>query len=79
MAKTVLAPMPERLAAAQQDVAETFDAYNLAKDARDELVRDAVEEGMHQRDVARALGCRPGNVSRILAKPDARDRDDDDA
>ena len=70
MPEVVLAPMPERLRAAAADVRDATEALKLATKLRDQLVREAVDEGMSQRAVADVIGQRVGNVSRILAKPD---------
>ncbi len=71
--RQVLAPMPDRLAAAAQDVKDAGDAYKLAVAARDRLVVAAADDGMSHRAIAAAIGQRMGNVSRILAKPDDDD------
>jgi hypothetical protein len=74
MAKEVLQSMPDRLKAAQYDVADAADGYALAVKLRDALVRQAADDGMHHRAIAAAMGFKSmGNVSRILAKPDEDD------
>jgi predicted XRE-type DNA-binding protein len=73
--REVLTPMPERLAAAAVAVAEAADALRLARQLRDELVVQAVdEEGISQRSVAAAAGITGARVAAILAHPG----DDDD-
>jgi hypothetical protein len=73
----VLTTMPERLAAAAVAVADGVTALQLARDQRDQLIRQAVNSGeLSQRAVATAAGVTVPRVSAILGTPD--DDDDDD-
>jgi hypothetical protein len=67
--------MPERLQAAGQAVREADEAAKLARKLRDQLVREAVDDGhLSQRATAAAAGITVPRVSAILAA----DVDDDD-
>lgn len=66
--------MPERLAAAAAAVRDADDALKLARQQRDELVREAVDGGeLSQRAVAAAAGITVPRVSAILADPGDED------
>jgi hypothetical protein len=67
MATTVLADREARLKAAARHVADCKKAYDLALEQRDELVVEAVDEGMSQLAVARCIGVAKGRISVILA------------
>ena len=56
MVTTVLTDMNPRLAAAKSAVESTKDAYRAAVELRGELVVAAIDQGMSQRAVAKALG-----------------------
>jgi hypothetical protein len=74
--RQVLTPTPERLAAAARAVTDAVDALKLAREARDELVCDAVDAGeLSQRAVAAAAGITVPRVNAILA---AQGNGDDD-
>lgn len=63
----VLQDMPTRLRAAAAAVRDTKTAYDLALEGRDELVVEAIDDGMSQMTVADAIGVKKGRISAILA------------
>lgn len=63
----VLADLPARLKAAAADVADAKGAWEHALKLRDELVVQAVDEGMTQRQVAKLIGVHFGRITPILA------------
>lgn len=66
--RAITTPMPERLAAAAAAVSDAQDALALARTQRDQLVRQAVDEGhLSQHATARACGISVPRVSAILA------------
>jgi hypothetical protein len=68
--------MPERLAAAAAAVDDAVTALKLARQQRDRLVRESVDDGhLSQRATATAAGITVPRVSAILGTPD----DDDDS
>jgi hypothetical protein len=72
--KEVLTDMRTRLEKASKAARESHKAWRLDVELRDELVRQAVDDGMHQRAVADACGFKSLNsVTQILAKPDEDD------
>lgn len=69
----VLADLPARIKAAAEDVRDAKDAYDLALAQRDELIVDAIDQGMSQLKVADLAGVRKGRISAILANSQAGD------
>lgn len=71
--REVLSDLAPRLRAAAATVADATEQLRLARQHRDELVVQAVEEGMTQKRVAEAAGVSAPHVTRILlsAEPDA--------
>ena len=67
MSTEVRTDVTPRLKAAAAAVTDTRDAYHLALDQRDELVVEAVDQGISQRTVATAAGVQVGRISAILA------------
>ena len=72
--RQVLVGMPERLRAAARAVGDTREAYDAARELRDALIVQAIDEGMQQNAVARAAGVSRSRVVAIIAdtgEPDA--------
>lgn len=67
---TVVPDLSPRLAAAARAVADAESKLAHERELRRRLVNDAVDEGMSQRAIARALGGGTGLVSKILATPE---------
>lgn len=58
-----------RITTAADDVRDAAAALEGRREARRRLVHEAVEEGVSQRTIARALGGGTGLVTKILANP----------
>lgn len=70
----VLADLTPRLEKAAAAIRDAKVAYDLQVKLRDELVVQAVEEGMYQRAIAQAAGLKSSNsITRILAASHAED------
>ena len=67
-------PVLERLTAAAVAIEEAADALALKRAHRNQLVREAMNDGISYRTVAKAAKVSPGAVGKILGTPD----DDDD-
>lgn len=65
--RQVLVGMVERLRHAGLGVSDSREAYDAARELRDGLVVQAVDEGMQQRAVAAAAGISQARVIAILA------------
>lgn len=73
MPSTVLEDLTPRLQAAAAAVADARGALTLRVAALKSLIRDAVEEGMSQKQIAAAAGYRsPARITQILAEGDDR-------
>jgi hypothetical protein len=69
--KPVVEDLKPRLSAAATAVADARTAYRLRVKALKELVVQAVEEGMAQREIAKAAGyASAGRITQILAEGD---------
>lgn len=64
--KPVLSDMKPRLEKAAAAVVDARDAYNAALEQRNELVLAAVDNGMSQRQVAKAAGVSVGRITALL-------------
>lgn len=74
MARLVAQTMTERLQAAARDVDDCVTALKLARQRRDQLVREAIDDHhMAQRPVAAAAGITGPRVAAILAVDDEDD------
>ena len=73
MAQLVATDLPNRMAAAVEEVKDTRDAYELALAQRDQLVVEAIDRGMTQTQVAKLAGVQKGRISAILANSQADD------
>lgn len=71
--RQVLVGMVNRLQAAGRAVADTREGYEAARELRDALIVQAVDEGMQQTAVARAAGVSRARVIAILAATGADD------
>jgi len=67
------AEMTERLRAVGLEVRDTHEAWQTALDRRDQLVLDALDQGMPQRAIAEAVGVSQQRVGRLtLPRADRR-------
>lgn len=64
--RPVLQGMSERLRAAGLAVRDAHEAYDAARELRDALIVQAIDEGMQQRVVAAAAGVSKSRVIAIL-------------
>ena len=72
--RPILPGMTERLRAAGRAVTDSREAYDAARELRDALIVQAIDEGMQQNAVARAAGVSRARVIAILGntgEPDA--------
>lgn len=63
-------PLPDLLPRIRHLAAETadaLDAYELLRRQRDELIVQAVDNGVSQREVAHAAGVSKGRITQLLA------------
>lgn len=70
MPTQVVSDLTPRLEAAARAVADAESSLRNERELRRRLVNEAVDEGMSQRAIARALGGGTGLVSKILATPE---------
>lgn len=70
MPAAVVPDLTPRLEASARAVADAESKLRHERELRRRLVNDAVDEGMSQRAIARALGGGTGLVSKILATPE---------
>lgn len=59
----------QKLKAAERRFQRARSAYDLARLARNEAVREAVAEGVRQADIARATGLTRGRIAQIVSEP----------
>lgn len=65
-----VADLLTRISSAADDVRDAVRALNSRREQRRQLVVQAADEGISQRQIAAALGGGTGLVTKILAKPD---------